>query len=150
MSKQVVNYSKQHKALAISAIVAIVAIIISLIVTINLTNNKNKQEENNENELKELLKELGSKYYEEFYYVLAGKDDKSRKEFISKYNETGITTTLDNISKSVNDIEDKISEFKNSKTEETCDKEKTIVKIIPKEPYGVKDYELEVALICGF
>lgn len=150
MNNQIVNFIKQRKKLAIVALIAIIVIIVSLVITISLTSKLNEKRETNENELTELLKDLGSKFYEEFFYIQAGKDNKSRKEFVEKYNETGITTTLDNMTKSVTEAEEKISEFKNSITNEECDKEKTIVKIIPKAPYGVNDYELEITLVCGF
>lgn len=150
MNKQVVNYIKQHQKLVIVAIIAIIVIIVSLVITIKLTNKKNEKKITNETELTEVLEDLGGKFYEEFFYVQAGKDNKARKEFVEKYNETGITTTLDNMTKSIKEAEEKINEFKNNVTDEECDKEKTLVKIRPKEPYGVKDYELEVILVCGF
>lgn len=150
MSEQIVSFIKQRKKLTLVALIAIIVIIVSLIITINLTNKKGEKFETNENELTELLEHLSSTFYEEFFYIQAGKDNKSRKEFVEKYNETGITTTLDNIIKSVAEAEEKISEFKNNVTNEKCDKEQTIAKIIPKEPYGVKDYELEITLKCGF
>lgn len=150
MNEQIVNYIKQHQKLVIVALIAIIVIIFSLIITIKLTQRKDKREETNEIVLNELLKDLGSKFYEQFFYVQAGSDSEARKKFVEKYKETGVTTTLDNISKSVSGIDEQISEFKNNITNEECDKEKTIVKIIPKDPYGVLDYDLEVTLVCGF
>lgn len=150
MSEQIVNYTKQHQKLVIVAIIAIIVIIVSLIVTFILTSKKNESSETNEIVLNDLLKDLGSDFYEQFFYVQAGKNSKDRKKFVAKYKETGITTTLDNINKSISGLEDKIREFKNSVTDEECDKDKTQVKIIPKEPYDVKDYELEITLVCGF
>lgn len=144
------RFVKEHKWLVITSLIAIVIIVVSLVITMNLKMKNEEIKETNEQELTKALEDLGRKFYEEFYYINSGKDNKARIAFMKKFSTTGIKTNLDNLTKIVDDETEKVSQFKNNETNEECNKDETLIKIIPKEPYGVKDYEIEVTLVCGF
>ena len=103
--------------------------------------------------------ELGEVFYETFYWPSCGEggNDK-RKEILKQINDVGITISLDNIIRyavttaeysdlysgmSVTDKSDSMvkESFSNYNTQETK------VIIYPKEPYGVKDYTIELNIV---
>ena len=45
------------------------------------------KKDNQEEELNQLLKQLGSEFYEEFYYDKVGNNLEERKKFLEKYKE---------------------------------------------------------------
>lgn len=104
----------------------------------------------NEEELKANLEKLGGQFYEKFYYPAQEKSQKDVKDFISKFEKTGIKVNLENIAK-ISVIDKELVEgMVNSKTNEECDKINSYAVIKPKSPYGKKDYTVEVTLACGF
>lgn len=101
--------------------------------------------------LKKHLEEMGVEFYEELYYKQVGKTDEERAEFLKKFTDLGIKVNLDSLSRyNTEKNQSKISEFKNPKTNEECDKENSKVIIYPQEPFGQKDYRVEINLECGF
>lgn len=109
------------------------------------------KKENESLKLSSSLKELGIDFYENFYYNQVGKTDKERKEFLEKYKDIGIKISLDNLSRYKKDDMDSIlKQFVNSKTEEECDRNNSMVVIYPKDPYGKKNYAIDAILVCGF
>lgn len=104
----------------------------------------------NEEELTANLEKLGGQFYEKFYYPAQEKSQKNIKEFIARFEKTGIKVNLENIAK-VSSVDKKLVEgMVNSKTKEDCDRVNSYVVITPKKPYGAKDYEVKAILSCGF
>ena len=111
------------------------------------------------------LKELGIVFYEDFYFKSAGNGDtEKRKEFLAKYDQIGIKVSLDNLVRYYVTT-DSYKELENAKNDATVtervealekewfqdkkynyDKDDTKVIIYPKEPYGEKDYTIEVEI----
>lgn len=106
-----------------------------------------KQEE----KLTELLRGMGEDFYENYYYKMAGETQEEKVTYLSKYSKSGVHINIDNLSRYNSKVnKGKIEKFVNKTTNEKCDLNESIVTIIPKEPYGEKDYDLKVTLICGF
>lgn len=147
---KIINFFKENKKLIIISGTIIIILVVILLLMLFLNNDKAKS---NEKELIKTLELMGGAYYEEFYYPQCGDTDKKRAEFIQKFKDTGITTTIDNLKltkERVKVVKDNIDNLKNSITEKECDLKNSKVQIVPKEPYGVKDYEVNVTLVCGF
>lgn len=123
------------------AVVLVVLIVLGIIIFTNRSNEK---------ELKANMKKLGGQFYEEFYYPAQEKAQKDVKEFMNKFENTGIKVNLTNIAKVSKVDQDLVKDMVNSKTKKECDKEETYVVIKPKKPFGKKDYTVEVFLSCGF
>ncbi len=135
---------EEKKMLVIGGGVLAVIIITILFVIIWTSGNSAKKLENS-------LKEMGKDFYENYYYDQTGKTQEERAKFLAKYASIGIKINLDNLGRYNSNInKEKIAEFVNSKTKESCNKENTKVIIYPKESYGKNDYTLEVELDCGF
>lgn len=123
-------------------------ILLVLIITLSLFMIK---KDNQEEELTTILKELGSEFYEEFYYDKVGNNLEERKNFLEKYKDIGIKINLDNLSRYNSEKnKEKIEQFVNKKTNQECDKENTMVIIYPNDPYEKDSYKEEIKLICGF
>ena len=123
-----------------------------------------------EKEVKTRLEDVGTSFYEDFYYKSAGSgDEEARKTFLARFEKIGIKVSLDNllryyvttdnykkldialgddatVTDKVKDLEEKW--FKSKKYD--CNVDETKVIIYPKESYGEKDYTLEVVTSCGF
>ena len=96
------------------------------------------------------MEDLGKEFYTELFYkqLDEGRSKEELKDFLKKYEEIGINTNLDNLSRTAgNDNKKKIEELLSA--ENKCDKEKTKVFIYPKAPYGKNDFTLKVELSCG-
>ena len=147
--KKMFNDKNRKKSIGIiCGIVAIIIVIVVAVLFINgIFNNKNKKLEK---ELTNRLEELGRSFYENYYYIQVGKDDASRIEFVKRHAKDSIRTDLANIAR-INSSEQQniLNEFKNAYGE-SCNASGTRVAIYPKEPYGVRDYDIEVTLDCGF
>lgn len=109
------------------------------------------KKDNQEEELNQLLKQLGSEFYEEFYYDKVGNNLEERKNFLEKYKDIGIKINLENLSRyNSEQNKDSLAKFVNKKTNQECDKTNTMVIIYPTEPYEKNSYAEEIKLICGF
>mgnify|MGYP004504579899 CR=1 FL=1 len=109
------------------------------------------KKDNQEEELNQLLKQLGSEFYEEFYYDKVGNNLEERKKFLEKYKDIGIKINLENLSRyNSEQNKDSLAKFVNKKTNQECDKTNTMVIIYPTEPYEKNSYTEEIKLICGF
>jgi len=104
----------------------------------------------NEKELKGNLEKLGKSFYEDYYYPSQAKSQKDVKDFVKRFEKTGIKVNLENISKFSKIDKKLVDSMVNSKTKKKCDGEKSVVTIFPKKPYGKTDYKIEVNLECGF
>lgn len=106
----------------------------------NHLNQKSKKEKKIEKE----LEKLGKSFYEDYYYDAVV--SQNEREFLSKFSNIGIKVNLDNLSRYNDDgVKEKIKELNN---EIECNNKDTKVIIYPKEPYGKKDYLIDVELSC--
>ena len=105
---------------------------------------------NNEKELQGNLEKLGKSFYEDYYYPSQAKSQKDVKDFVKRFEKTGIKVNLENISKFSKIDKKLVDSMVNNKTKKKCDGEKSVVTIYPKKPYGKTDYKIEVNLECGF
>lgn len=102
-----------------------------------------------EDELKNYLIKMGTDFYVDFYYEeqSKGKSEEEIKQYLSRFENTGIKISLKTLEDYSDDNEKLIEKFKNKKKE--CDKKNTKVIIYPKDPYGKEDYSVEPLLECG-
>lgn len=139
--------SKKLNEKVVIAIAAIVVICLGA-ATVLFFMNKNQS---NEKKLDASLVEMGREFYEDFYYEQVGTSSDERTNLLSKFTDIGIKVDLDNLGRYKNgEFKEKISEFKNTKTDEKCNKTNTKVIIYPKSPYGKTDYTIKAELDCGF
>jgi len=100
------------------------------------------------------LEELGREFYEDLYYPSTKNgDERARAEFLAGFKDQGLKFNIDNLSRYEYEEEEtqkKLDSFKNDGTGEECDKKESKVIIYPEEPYGAKDYRVEIVLVCGF
>jgi len=144
------NKIKENKKVVIIASVALLLVIAGTI-TLFAVSNAKKTKTDQKADLTEILKSLGTDFYEDFYYLNIGSSDEERATKLERYNSIGIKVDLDNLSRYNSEkVKDKIAKFKNEETGEDCDKTNTKVIIYPKSPYGKKDYEIETKIVCGF
>ena len=104
----------------------------------------------NEKKLNANLTKLGRQFYEEFYYPSQEKSQSDVKEFVKKFEKTGIKINLENIAKISKVDKELVDSMVNKKTKEKCDAKNTTVTIYPEKPYGKSNYKIEVNLECGF
>ena len=142
MKKENSNVECNNKKIIIGAIGVIVLVLIIIGIVFGV---KSCGKTSNEKQLKENLTAMGKTFYEEFYYPQMESSQEDVKEYMKKFETTGIKVNLANLSK-VSKVDKKLVE---SLTKENCDEEKTSVRITPKSPYGKTDYDIEVELSCG-
>ncbi len=136
--------TKKNIGIAAGILVVLVAIILIIV-------NCNNQEK----KLSKYMKQLGKVYYEEIY-LPSFKDDATKEATLSKFTVTGINTDLENLVRAVSNRngmptdEEILAKFVNKKTDKKCNQSSTRIYFYPSEPYGTKDYKIEVKLDCGF
>ena len=141
-----IAYCKENKKKVLFVLLTIIVVLVAIVLAIFLLKGKNQEEV-----LKDYLHDMGIEFYENLYYKQVGKTDEERKEFLNKFTEIGIKINLDSLSRyNVESNQEKINAFKNPKTNDACNKENSKVIIYPQEPYGQKDYRVEIQLDCGF
>lgn len=130
-----------------SVVIIIVIVVLAVVVGVALGLGR----KSNEKELENSLKEMGKSFYENFYYEQVGSSADERSSLLSKFTTVGIKIDLDNLGRyNDGEFKDEISKFKNSKTNDKCNKTNTKVVIYPKSPYGKTDYTVKAELDCGF
>lgn len=133
---------KKSMILGVGMVVVIAIIIIAIVL---LTSNSKEQT------LKKYMEEMGVSFYEDLYYEQIGKNDEERAKFLKNYTDLGIKINLDGLSRyKTEENKEKLEAFVNPKTNEECNKQNSKVVIYPKDPFGKKDYRIEVILECGF
>ena len=136
-------FSPRNKVKTIGVICGIIAIIVLVILVI--VNPFTSSDKKHQKQLESRLKEIAKDFYENHYYNTIGKDDEQRKAFVKEVANYGIIMDLGNIARTNTEQEDSIlKEF------DGCDVDKSLVKIYPKEPYGVTNYTVEIELQCDF
>jgi len=129
------NLSEHKGKIIIYTLIFIIFIVGVTVLTNVIENNNNKKS------LEKALIALGERVYTEGYYDNLKKEPK-------EYEKKGIKITLDDMFEII-DLE--VSDyFYNRKTKETCDIDDSYVRIYPRAPYGVNDYEIEYTLECGY
>lgn len=104
----------------------------------------------NEKQLTANLGTLGKQFYEEFYYPSQEKSQDDVKEFVKKFEKTGIKINLENIAKISKVDKNLVDSMVNNRTKAKCDGKESTVTIYPVKPYGKSNYKIEVNLECGF
>lgn len=127
---------KKNKGKIFTYVLCLVAFIILVTSINNIIKNYNDKRS-----LEKSLVALGERIYTDVYYSNLKKDPK-------EYENGGIKITLEDMFEIIN-LESK-DYFYNRKTKEACDINESYVKIFPKSPYGINDYELEFVLNCGY
>ena len=126
---------------------AVVVLFVIILIIVNCNNQEKK--------LSKYMKQLGKVYYEEIY-LPSFKDDATKEATLSKFTVTGINTDLENLVRAVSNRngmptdEEILAKFVNKKTDKKCNQSSTRIYFYPSEPYGTKDYKIEVKLDCGF
>lgn len=132
----------------ICIVVSSVLVLVIIILIIACCNNQEKK-------LTKYMKQLGKVYYEDIYHA-SFQNDAAREETLSKFAVTGINTDLENLVRAVSTKKDLptdaeiLAKFVNKKTGKACNQSSTRIYFYPSEPYGAKDYKIEVKLDCGF
>ena len=132
---------KKKIGIIAGACVVVIAIVVGLILFLGGSNEK---------KLNANLTKLGRQFYEEFYYPSQEKSQSDVKEFVKKFEKTGIKINLENIARISKVDKALVDSMVNKKTKEKCDAKNTIVTIYPEKPYGKSNYKIEVNLECGF
>lgn len=132
---------KKNRKFLIIGIIIVLILVAVLVVFLVFFNKENK-----EAKLNNLLVELGSEFYTNFYYEQLGE---TKEDTLKNFTEIGIKVDLDNLSRYNKELNsEKIAEFKNNGND--CDKANTKVVIYPKDPYGKNDFTIDTILVCGF
>lgn len=132
---------KKKIGIIAGACVVVIAIVVGLILFLGGSNEK---------KLNANLTKIGKQFYEEFYYPSQEKSQSDVKEFVKKFEKTGIMINLENIAKISKVNKALVDSMVNKKTKEKCDAKNTTVTIYPEKPYGKSNYKIEVNLECGF
>lgn len=123
--------------------IKIAVIILCFSIVLLIVNKVMSYEGGNKGKLEKQMYYVGAVYYEEGLFKEYGDDLETLKE----YEKTGYTITLSEALEAINHETDV---FKNHKTKQECDMDSSIIEIIPKSPYGQKDYEINTRLVCGY
>lgn len=147
------NVIVENKKVSITVGVALCLILVVSVVTISIGFSKKNKELTPEEKVTQAMEEIGTDFYQNFYYKQIGSDDTSRANFLKKFESQGIKVTLDNLTRYVpkeeenaNKKEENLKVIDGSK----CDKDVTKVVIYPQDPYGKDDFKIEVQLECEF
>ncbi len=154
---------KNHKKIAIGTGAVLVVAIVALVLVPTFSLNKA------EKTMKNRLNDIGVTFYEDFYFKSAGNGDEGkRKEFLGRFSDIGIKVSLENLLRyyvttdkykelDIANIDATVTErveaLKKAWFEDknyNCDVDNTKVIIYPKDPFGEKDYKIELVNVCGF
>ena len=114
-------------------LIGIVVVIILIILIFSLGGRKNIMSEAT---LEQKLEEVGKEYY-------SGLDDEQKKN-LANFSENGIRIDITNL-EVISPLDEDV---KKQLEKDNCDLDNTKLVITPKEPYGVKDYDLKIELSC--
>ena len=132
-------------------LIIIIGVVVLIVVAIVLATVFGKGTGNQERVLNAKLKELGTDFYENFYYKQLGSSQEEKEEVLKKFTDKGIKVDLDNLMRVNSENSEELKElFINKKTGSACDTKNTKVIIYPKENFGKNDYKIETVLECGF
>ncbi len=136
----------------IKKIILIIIIIVLMLFTIMVTKSVKAKKMREENKLYTTLNQVATDFYKDYYYkIVLGSDEESRLHKAEYLKEVGINISLRELAKyKINDEDSILSQFKNYKTHENCDYDKTKISIYPQEPYGESDIRIETNIVCGF
>lgn len=101
---------------------------------------------NKERKLTNSITNLGTNFYEDFYYKKISESGSDSQKFLEQFGDVGIIVSLYNMEKNIgNDNESDIKVLNDAK----CDKYKTTVTIYPKSPYKKDSYTMKANLECN-
>lgn len=126
----------------------IIVLVIASIGFYYLLNQKNEEEK-----LTASLTEMGSEFYESFYFehVTSSLSEDEATAFFEQFKEIGIKINLESLG-TYNNAQnaEKVEAFVNSETGNACNQVNTRAIIYPVAPYTSTSYTIEVELDCGF
>lgn len=128
--------SKKIKIIILIAVAVLVITVVSIVILIN---SKGYKDTLVKSDLRSLSEEFYSYYYDE------NNTGNNAKTYLAQFKDSGLTITLSDLKIFLESRTEKKYDYKNL---EKCNIAKTKVKIIPKEPYGKKDFDLEFKLSC--
>lgn len=129
---------KKRSLIVVFIIILVLIIAISLV--FGFTNHNRPSNEDNKTEsLNTILTNLGKKFYEENYYSRLDNKDK-----LADFQESGLNVSITNLEV----ILPLDEEIKRSLDDRKCNLDNTKIVIYPREPYGIKDYNIKVELVC--
>ena len=140
---KVKEFIKNNRKIVYIALIVLVVVIAGIGITFAFSGNEEKK-------LTSELETLGKNFYENFYYEQIGSNDEERANFLSKYSTIGIKVDLDNLARTLDNKDEVLAKFVNSKTKQECNKTNSKITIYPQDPYGKSNYKLEVTLDCGY
>lgn len=127
-----------------------IVIIISIIVLIALcaliffcvTKKDNTKIESND----DIIERIGRDFYENYYIKRLGELTDEKIEKLKRYQNIGIKITIQQLGEFNNyQYKDEIEQILN---DEKCKSEEGKIVFYPYEPYGEKDYKIEINLDC--
>ena len=132
---------KNKRIVIVGVIVFIILVSIIAVIIVN-----SKSEKSIKNRYEKIVRELGKEFYENHYYDLVTVTNGSN--YIQAFDELGFTFDLDSLSSISIKAKNKAAKLESK--DYTCGKYSTKVIVHPKNPYGKKDYDIDVILDCGF
>ena len=138
---------KKKTIIILSIVFVLILLIISFIII------KNNSQESEKDYVSEFTK-IGEEAYSKYYYQVLLKDKKSEEEvkaFVKKYEKIGLSFNLSTLKGFAVNMDKEeylnlINEFLDKNR--SCNEEKTMVVIYPKDPYLNTDFTSEIKLNC--
>jgi len=134
--KDILNNKKN--LLIIGGIALAVILIVVLVIVLSGGKNKEMSPETLENK----LEKMGVKFYEKHYYP--GVKEEGQIGKLANFVDGGINVTITNMELIVALDDDVKQQLEKDK----CDFDKTRIIYYPKQPFGLKDYTMELELSC--
>lgn len=131
---------KNKRNLMIIGGIAVAIIVIILLIFFVFSGNKEK--EMSPETLENKLEKVGTDFYEKYYYSNLKAENKLDQ--LANFKDSGIKIDITNLELLITIDQAVKDQLENDK----CDLDQTKIIIYPKEPYGEKDYIMELELSC--
>lgn len=136
---------KNKKGLVIGICCAVVVLIAGVGIIVSFSN---KGDKNKQISLTEQMNLLGASWYEKNYYPSVMQRADLGEKFLAKYKDIGLKVNLENLYRTELDASSESDAIKARFEEKKCDIKDSRAIIYPQEPYGEKDYKIDVELKC--
>lgn len=148
MLSKIISYVKsfvvKNKTFIFRCLLVVVLIIVGCSVIGYMSESK-------EVKMEHKLIKIGEKFYEGYYYDKLKKsfdgDKNEFREYIGSFSENGFVFTLKNLD-DMESVKIDLDDFRNPKTKEACDVEKSYIAIKPTKKYKKNNYTIDVHLEC--
>lgn len=135
---------KNKKGLVIGICCAVVVLIVGIGFAISFSNKEDKKQIT----LNEQMNLLSISWYEKNYYPSVIERDDLGETFLAKYKDIGLKVDLENLYRTELDDSEESNAIKTRFEEKKCDIKNSRAIIYPQEPYGEKDYKIDIELNC--